>query len=384
MKNDGQERTEILNKTMPKNDKIYVTQPFLPPLEEMTAYMERIWENRWLTNNGEFHRQLETELSNFLGVPYVSLFANGTLALLTALQALDIQGEVITTPYTFVASSNALVWNNLKPVFVDIESEYCNLDPRKIEEAITENTTAIMPVHVYGNPCNHDAISKVAQKHNLRVIYDAAHAFGVNQNGQSVLNYGDLSVLSFHATKVFNTFEGGAIVSHSEEMKRHIDDLKNFGFRGELKVILPGINGKMNEVQAAMGLVQLEYFSEIRNKRLAIYAYYCDKLRSLKGISCIASRSDVEHNGAYFPVFVETDYSLSRDGLYDALKEANIFSRRYFYPLVPDFEAYSGGESYDLPVARQMSDKVLCLPIYPDLSFEEVDRVIGVIESFAK
>ena len=382
MKNDGQERTELLYKTMPKNDKIYVTQPFLPPLEEMTAYMERIWENRWLTNNGEFHRQLETELSNFLGVPYVSLFANGTLALLTALQVLDIQGEVITTPYTFVASSNALVWNNLKPVFVDVESEYCNLDPRKIEEAITENTTAIMPVHVYGNPCNHDAISKVAQKHNLKVIYDAAHAFGVKEEGQSILNYGDLSVLSFHATKVFNTFEGGAIVSHSEEMKRHIDDLKNFGFRGETKVVLPGINGKMNEVQAAMGLVQLSHFEEVRNKRLAIYDKYVRGVSDVKGVSYILPKENVMSNGAYFPVFIGKDYPVSRDELYDKLKEDGIFARRYFYPLVPDFEAYNElGRSSDLSIARRVSDSVLCLPIYPDLSFEDVERVVKLIKS---
>lgn len=361
---------------------ILVTQPFMPPLEEMTAYMEKIWESKWLTNNGQFHKELEQKLADYLGVPHVCLFANGTLALLTALQALDIKGEVITTPYTFVATSNALIWNNITPVFVDVEDEFCNLDPQKIEEAITDKTAAIMPVHVYGNPCDDVAIQKIATKHNLKVIYDAAHAFGVKENGESVLNYGDLSVLSFHATKVFNTFEGGAIICHTEEMKRHIDDLKNFGFRGETQVILPGINGKMNEVQAAMGLVQLKHFEVILEKRRAIYAYYNEALEQVTGIACIEPKASVEHNASYFPIFITSAYPISRDDVYNKLKEHNIFARRYFYPLVPDFEAYQQiGEVAELPIAREKSNQVICLPIYPDLDMDDVKKIIQLIKS---
>lgn len=365
---------------MNKNKPTLVTQPFLPPLEELTAYMEKIWDNKWLTNNGQFHQQLEQELAAFLGVPYISLFANGTIALMTALQALDVQGEVITTPYTFVATSNALVWNNITPVFVDVEAEFCNLDPTKIEAAITDKTTAIMPVHVYGSPCDHKAIQAVADKHHLKVLYDAAHAFGVKENGESVLNYGELSVLSFHATKVFNTFEGGAIICHSEEMKRHIDDLKNFGFRGETQVILPGINGKMNEVQAAMGLVQLKYFDEILEKRCSIHKAYIQGLKNIKGVSSIVNKPSVEHNVSYVPIFVNEEYHLTRDKLYDKLRSENIYARRYFYPLVPDFKAYDSLElRHDLSIARQKSEQVLCLPIYPDLPLEEVLRIVEVI-----
>lgn len=357
-----------------------VTQPFLPPIEELTAYIEKIWKNKWLTNNGEFHQELERQLAEFLGVPYISLFANGTLALLTALQALDVKGEVITTPYTFVATANALIWNNIKPVFVDIESQYCNLDPDKIEEAITEKTEAIMPVHVYGNPCQHKQIEAIANKYGLKIIYDAAHAFGVKEDGNSILNYGDLSILSFHATKVFNTFEGGAIVSHSAQMKQRIDDLKNFGFRGETQVILPGINGKMNEIQSAMGLVQLKYFESIREKRLFIYRHYCEQLEHIEGISYLSYPDNVEHNGAYLPIFINSNYGLTRDELYDKLRANDIYSRRYFYPLVPDFQAYAGmNVKRDLPVAHSKSDSVLCLPLYPELAIKEVDRIIEII-----
>ncbi|MDA3853056.1 MAG: DegT/DnrJ/EryC1/StrS family aminotransferase [Bacteroidales bacterium] len=349
-------------------------------MEEVTAYMEKIWENKWLTNNGQFHQELEKELADYLGVPYISLFANGTLALLTALQALDVKGEVITTPYTFVATANALVWNNITPVFVDVESDYCNLDPQQIEAAITPETTAIMPVHVYGNPCNHDAIQAIADQHQLKVIYDAAHAFGVKENKKSVLNYGDLSVLSFHATKVFNTFEGGAIICHSPEMKAHIDDLKNFGFRGETQVILPGINGKMNEVQAAMGLVQLKHFDKILAKRRAIYDYYVQALAEVDGIDCIMPKPTVELNASYFPIFVSSAYPLTRDELYEKLREENIFARRYFYPLVPDFKAYEEVAcDADLPIARKKSEQVICLPIYPDLEMSVVERIVKVI-----
>ena len=363
------------------SDRVLVTQPFLPPLEELTAYMEKIWENKWLTNNGEFHQQLEKELADYLGVPYISLFANGTLALLTALQALDIKGEVITTPFTFVATAHSLVWNNSTPVFVDVEPDFCNLDPEKIEAAITPNTTAIMPVHVYGNPCDNEAIQAIADKHKLKLIYDAAHAFGVKEGGESVLNYGDLSILSFHATKVFNTFEGGAIVSHTAEMKTHIDDLKNFGFRGETEVILPGINGKMNEVQAAMGLVQLGHFEEILEKRRAIYDYYVQAFDSVKGISCLVPKEGVENNASYFPIFVEEDYGMTRDELYNMLKANNIYARRYFYPLVTDFKAYDQLiPKNDLSIARIKSEQVICLPIYPDLEMSAVERIISLIK----
>ncbi len=371
---------------MSKEKNIFVTQPFLPPLEEFNAYVEQIWENKWLTNNGELHQQLEKALAHYLGVPFVSLFANGTIALLTALQALDPDGhrggEVITTPFTFVATPNALVWNKTKPVFVDVEDQYCNLDPAKVEAAITDKTVAIMPVHVYGNPCDNEALQAIADKHGLKLIYDAAHAFGVRKSGESILNYGDLSVLSFHATKVFNTFEGGAIVSHSEDMKRHIDDLKNFGFRGEERVVLPGINGKMSEVHAAMGLAQLRYMDEIFEKRRSICHKYMVLLDSVKGVEYIVPQDDVESNAAYFPVFINADYPVSRNKLYDKLKKNGIYGRRYFYPLVSDFEPYKEeGEKLDLPVAHRKSEQVICLPLYPDLPLEDVERICKVIKN---
>lgn len=367
---------------MDKNKKIYVTQPYLPPLNEFNQYLETIWKNKWLTNNGNLHKDLENELANFLEVPFVSLFSNGTLALLTALQALDIKGEVITTPYTFVATSNALVWNNIKPVFVDIEPIFCNIDANKIEYAITNKTTAIMPVHVYGNPCNQKAINTIAQKHNLKIIYDAAHAFGVKENGQSILNYGNLSVLSFHATKIFNTFEGGAIISHNIKMKQHIDNLKNFGFRGETEVILPGINGKMNEVQAAMGLTQLRHIDYIIRKRRAIYNRYCSALSHIPGISFITPKDNVDFNASYFPIFIDNNYRMNRDELYFALRKQNIYARRYFYPLLTNFKAYDNlNQTIDLSTAKKKSDQVLCLPIYPDLEFDEVDLIINLIKT---
>ena len=367
------------------NKPIYVTQPSLPPIEEFTEYLHQIWDNKILTNNGPFHRQLETELANYLGVPYVSLFTSGTLALVTALQALRITGEVITSPFSFVATTHSLWWNKIKPVFVDIEPDYCNLNPEKVEAAITPQTTAIMPIHVYGNPCNTDAIENIAETYNLKVIYDAAHAFGVSINGSSVLNFGDMSILSFHATKVYNTFEGGAIVCNDKKTKRHIDDLKNFGFRGETKVVAPGINGKMNEIQAAMGLLQLKYIETNIDKRRKIAHKYKDELKAVPGLQMIDDVPGVKHCYSYFPVFIEEEaYGMSRDGLYEKLKKQNIHGRRYFYPLISDFPSYRGLPSAcqnNLPVSKRLSMQVICLPIYPDLDEKAQSRIIECIRN---
>lgn len=366
-----------------KKQNIYVTQPNLPPLEEFIPYLEKIWERKVLTNGGPFHQQLEEELCKYLGVKYISLFANGTLALITALQALRITGEVITTPYSFVATTHSLWWNGIKPVFVDIDPVTFNLDPDKIEAAITPQTTAIMPVHVYGNPCHVERIKQIADTYNLKVIYDAAHAFGVKVNNTSVLNYGDLSILSFHATKVFNTFEGGAIICHDEKMKHHIDNLKNFGFRGELVVEEPGINAKMNEVQAAMGLLQLKYLDEAIAKRKKITESYQSLLSGVKGIKFATVSESIEYNYAYLPIFVdENEYGKSRDELYEELKRNNIFARRYFYPLISQFSTYKGLESAkknNLSIANKTAEQVICLPIYPELTCEEIKKISKII-----
>jgi dTDP-4-amino-4,6-dideoxygalactose transaminase len=359
---------------------IYVTRPFLPALEEFLPYLERIWQSHHLTNAGPFHQEFESALADFLGVEHVSLFANGTLALLTALQALRIAGDVITTPFSFVATSHVLTWNRLRPVFVDIEPETFNLDPEKIRAAITPETTAILPVHVYGTPCNIGRIAEIAAEHNLRVIYDAAHAFGVGHHGRNVAAYGDLSVLSFHATKVFNTFEGGAIVSRTPEMKLRIDRLKNFGFADEVTVIEPGINGKMNEFQAALGLLQLKHVDAAIARRRAIHELYCSALADTPGI-VLPARTD-DHNFSYFPLQVGAGYALTRDALYEHLKTQGIFSRRYFYPLISEFPMYrslSSAQSHNLPNASAAAKAVLCLPIYPDLPHEEALRVAGIV-----
>ncbi len=364
-------------------DKINVTRPFLPPLDEFQPYLEQIWENKWLTNNGPFHQQFEKELAEFLGVPYISLFVNGTLALVTALQALNITGEVITTPYTFVATSHALVWNKLKPVFVDVDPVYGNIDPNKIVEAITDKTSAILPVHVYGNPCQTEAIKKIADDYNLKVIYDAAHAFGVQKDGQSILNSGELSILSFHATKVFNTFEGGAIVCHSMKMKQHIDDLKNFGFRDETIVVAAGINAKMNEIQAAMGLLQLKYIQGAIDQRKKILKEYLLRINKVKGIEVLPIAKDIIWNYCYFPIFVNENYSKSRDELYNDLKKIGMNVRRYFYPLITEFEPYNNDISRyqgKLIVATKLSEQVISLPIYPDLELDIVERICTLIK----
>lgn len=361
---------------------IYVTQPFLPPLDEFSVYLQQIWQNKTLTNGGPFHQQLEQELCDYLGVKHVALFSNGTLALITALQALRITGEVITTPYSFVATAHSLLWHGNKPVFVDVEPSTLNLDPAKIEAAITPQTTAIMPVHCYGNPCDVEAIQKIADNYNLRVIYDAAHAFGVECHCGSVLNHGDLSVLSFHATKVFNTFEGGAIICPDEKTKQRIDHLKNFGFVDEVTVVAPGINAKMNEVNAAFGLLQLKHMPFVMQRRAEIDAIYREQMAGVKGILCLPKAGQKVANHSYFPILVEHDYIVSRDELYQKLKDLGIYSRRYFYPLISNFPMYRGLPSAapsNLPVATRAAEKVLCLPIYPSLSVKDQMAIINAI-----
>ena len=349
-------------------------------MDEFIPYLEEIWENQWLTNNGPFHQKFESELCKYLGVKHISLFCNGTIALLVAIKALELKGEIITTPYSFVATSHAIKWNNIEPVFVDIDPVNCNINPDLIEKAITNDTTAILPVHVYGNPCYIEKISSIVKKYNLKVIFDSAHAFGVKQNGESILNFGDLSVLSFHATKVFNTFEGGAIVSQSAEMKQKIDDLKNFAFHGEDKIVGLGINGKMNEIQSAMGILQLQYFDEVIEKRKAIANLYREKLSKVNGIQFFNDTKNVEHNYAYFPIFVDAN---RRDEVYENLKVNNIFTRRYFYPLISQIDDYKNLKTAlpaNLPIAEKMSREVICLPIYPDLSLKSVERIISLIK----
>ncbi len=362
---------------------IYVTQPNLPPLDEFIPYLEKIWANKILTNGGPFHQQLERALCDYLGVNHLALFTNGTIALVTALQALRITGEVITTPYSFVATAHSLLWNGIKPVFVDVDPDTLNLDPAKIEAAITPQTTAIMPVHCYGRPCDVDAIQKIADNYNLRVIYDAAHAFGVQCHCGSVLTHGDLSVLSFHATKVFNTFEGGAIVCPDAKTKLRIDQLKNFGFVDEVTVVAPGINGKMSEINAAFGLLQLKHIDAALARRKEIAGIYCQALADVKGIRVLSGTGEVASNYSYFPILVEDDYPLSRDALYQKLREHDIFARRYFYPLISDFPMYRGllsAQPDNLPVATAAARKVLCLPIYPAL---KPDQIASIVQSIA-
>ncbi|MBW9393715.1 DegT/DnrJ/EryC1/StrS family aminotransferase [Enterobacter roggenkampii] len=363
---------------------IYVTQPYLPELTEFVPYMEKIWNNKVLTNGGPMHQELEDALCEYLGVEHIALFNNGTIALLTALQAMRISGEVITTPYSFVATTHSLLWNGLKPVFVDIDPDTLNIDPTKIEAAITPQTTAIMPVHCYGNPCDVNEIQKIADNYNLSVIYDAAHAFGVQDAGGSILRYGDLSVLSFHATKVFNTFEGGAIICPDAKMKTRIDRLKNFGFVDETTVVAPGINGKMSEINSAFGLLQLKHINHVIERRKHIDTTYRKKLSNIKGISIVKPAGQEIANYSYFPILVEPEYSLSRDELYNKFKENHIFARRYFYPLISDFPMYrslNSAKRENIPIASQIAQKVICLPIYPAMSDEDVERVVELIRA---
>lgn len=363
---------------------VYVTSPLLPPLEEFIPYLETLWESKILTNSGQFHQQLEEALAAYLGVKYVCLFSNGTLALLTALQTLRITGEVITTPYSFVATSHSLLWNDLTPVFADIDPVTFNIDPDRIEELITPKTTAIMPVHCYGIPCDMERIQKIADTYGLKVIYDAAHCFGVKQDNASILNYGDLSVLSFHATKVFNTFEGGAIICHDAKTKQRIDYLKNFGFADETIVMAPGINAKMNEVQAAMGLLQLKYIDSALQERAIIYQRYVELLDStLPALEYIKPAGNIEWNYSYFPVLIRANSAVSRDAIYTELRKHNIYARRYFYPLISAFPMYRHfptANVQNLPVADEISHAVLCLPIYPGLLVADQRRIIEIIQ----
>ncbi len=364
-------------------NKITVTQPLLPPLEEFIPYLEDIWKRKWLTNNGYYHQELELALAEYLKVPYISLFTNGTLPIIVALQALRITGEVITTPYSFVATTHSLWWNGIKPVFVDVDPITGNLDPEKVEAAITPKTTAILPVHVYGNPCDTERIKEIANIYGLKVIYDAAHAFGVEVNGKSILKAGDMATLSFHATKTYNTIEGGALVCRDAETKKRIDYLKNFGFVGETTVIAPGINGKMDEVRAAYGLLQLKYVDEAISQRKQVAEYYRKELKGVEGISFIEDMQGVKHNYSYFPIFVdETAYGMTRDELYFKLQEKNIFGRRYFYPLISEFATYRGlpsAKKANLPNAHKLADSVICLPMHNELKYKDLSNIISII-----
>ena len=363
---------------------ITVTSPLLPSLDELNVYLKDIWQRKWITNNGHYHRELEKALCEYLGVPFISLFTNGTLPLITALQAMRITGEVITTPFSFVATTHALWWNGIKPVFVDIDPETCNLDPDKIEAAITPHTTAIMPVHVYGRPCDTACIQEIADKYGLKVIYDAAHAFGVKVGGESILNAGDMSTLSFHATKVYNTIEGGALVMHDEQTKKRIDYLKNFGFAGETTVVAPGINSKMDEVRAAYGLINLKQVDRAIEARRHVAESYRKALQDVPGIHVMEDLPGVRHNYAYFPIFVDAEqYGMTRDELYFKMKEHNVFGRRYFYPLISTFSTYRGLDSArpeNLPVATRIAEQVICLPMYYGLQETDTDRILSIIK----
>ncbi len=362
---------------------ITVTSPLLPDLEDFHGLLKEIWDSKWITNNGSFHKQLEKELAAYLKVPYISLFTNGTLPLITALQALRITGEVITTPYSFVATTHSLWWNGIKPVFVDIDPETGNLDPDKIEAAITPKTTAIMPVHVYGKPCETKRIQEIADKYGLKVIYDAAHAFGVEVNGESVLNAGDMSTLSFHATKVYNTIEGGALVMHDEQMKKRIDYLKNFGFASETEVVAPGINSKVDEMRAAYGLLNLKLVDAAIESRHQVAVKYREALRPVEGITFMDDMPGVKHNYSYFPIFIDAEkYGMTRDELYFKMKEQDVLGRRYFYPLISEFTTYRGLESArpeNLPNAHKMADSVICLPMHHELDRDDINRVLATI-----
>lgn len=360
---------------------IYVTKPALPSLDDFIPYLEKIWQNNVLTNNGPFHQQLEAALCEYLGVKYISLFNNGTIALMIALKAMDLKGKVITTPYSFIATSHALLWNNLEPIFVDIEPGTFNLDPSQIEEAITPDTSAILGVHCYGYPCDAEAIAAIASQKRIKVIYDAAHAFGVKDHQGSILNYGDLSVLSFHATKVFNTFEGGAIVSHSLEMKKRIDSLKNFGMVSPTDIVELGLNGKLNEVSSAFGLLQLNYMEMMIEKRQKCHEYYCNALKNIAGIKLPVPSKELLMNYSYFPILIETEFCLSRDALVEAFLSKNIYVRKYFYPLLSELPLYEKFQR-DFCYSADVAKKVICLPLYSTLQKEEQDRVIDVIKAF--
>lgn len=362
-----------------------MTSPLLPPLEEFIPYLEDIWQRKWITNNGHYHQELERALCEYLGVEHISLFTNGTLPLITALQALRIGGEVITTPYSFVATTHSLWWNGIKPVFADIDPATGNLDPEKVEAAITPRTTAIMPVHVYGNPCDTDALKEIADKYGLKIIYDAAHAFGVTRNGESILKAGDISTLSFHATKTYNTVEGGALICHDAETKQRIDYLKNFGFAGETTVVAPGINGKLDEIRAAYGLINLKHVDGAIAARKKVADMYREALKDVEGIRMFDEMPGVKSNYSYFPVFIdEKEYGMSRDNLYEKMRQADVLGRRYFYPLISTFSTYRGLASAspaNLPVATRMANEVICLPMHHSLTDADVEKTIDILKS---
>lgn len=368
---------------LPASGPITVARPDLPSLDEFLPVLREIWASRRLTNNGPFHQRFEQALEAYLGVPHVSLFANATLALLVAQQALDLRGEVITTPFSFVATAHSLLWNRLRPVFVDIDPVTLCLDPRRVEAAITEHTSAILPVHVYGTPCDTRRLEELAREHGLKLLYDAAHAFGIDDGGGSLLRHGDASVVSFHATKAFNTFEGGAVVCHDAGLKQRLDRMKNFGFAGEVSVVATGINAKMNEFQAALGLAQLGRFDASLRKRAAVAARYRQRLAPLVGLRCLPQADVARDNHAYFPVFVDEAFALGRDALHEHLKAQGVLTRRYFYPLITEFPMYrefaSRGEAH-LPVSHDVARRILCLPIYADLALADVDRIVAMIE----
>ena len=374
----------IFMEYMSEKRQITVTAPLLPNLDEFQSLLKEIWDSKWITNNGSFHKQLEKELASYLKVPYLSLFTNGTLPLITALQALQIKGEVITTPYSFVATTHSLWWNGIKPVFVDIDLATGNIDPDKIEAAITPQTTAIMPVHVYGKPCDTKRIQEIADKYGLKVIYDAAHAFGVEENGESILNAGDMSTLSFHATKVYNTIEGGALIMHDEKTKKEIDYLKNFGFAGETEVVGPGINSKMDEIRAAYGILNLRQVDAAIEARHKIAVEYRKAFRGVEGITFMDDMPGVKHNYSYFPIFVDADkYGETRDELYFRMREENVYGRRYFYPLISEFATYRdlpSASKENLPNAHKMADSVICLPMHHELSDSDLVRIIDTIK----
>lgn len=365
------------------NKLITVTSPLLPNLDEFHEMLQQIWDSKWITNMGSFHKQLEKALAEYLDVPFVSLFTNGTLPLMTALQALRITGEVITTPYSFVATTHSIWWNGCKPVFVDIDPKTGNIDPDKIEAAITPKTTAIMPVHVYGKPCDTKRIQEIADKYGMKVIYDAAHAFGVKVDGKGILNEGDMSTLSFHATKVYNTIEGGALITHDEKTKKRIDYLKNFGIADEVTVVGPGINSKMDEMRSAYGLLNLKQVDDAIEARHQVAIKYRESLKDVEGISFFYDMPGVKHNYSYFPIFIDSEkYGMTRDALYYKMKEVNVLARRYFYPLISEFSTYRGLPSADptnLPNAHKMADSVLCLPMHHALSEDDLNRIIDLV-----
>lgn len=362
---------------------IYVNRPTLPPLDKYFKYLKEIWDSKWITNNGKFHQKFENDLCKFLKVGNCSLFVNGTLALIIGLKTLGLKGEVITTPFSFVATTHAIHWNNLKPIFCDIEEKTFNIDPEKIESLITSKTSAILPVHVYGNPCNVEKIKEISDKYGLKVIYDSAHAFNTKIHNNSILNYGDISILSFHATKLFNTIEGGAVITNNKKLKKQIDFFRNFGFSDENTVLVTGLNGKMNELQAAYGLLELKIVNKEIEKRKKIAYSYKKNLNDIKGIKTLEENKDITYSYTYFPILIdENEYGKTRDQLYKILRRHNIYSKRYFYPLISKFKPYnklSSASSKNLPIAEKISNQVLCLPFYGNIQNKELDKIISII-----